>query len=112
MVGSNCYTLGGDENDEDRTKRRMVTCLKKALESLKPDFHMESVSYKWYKSTIYVDTTPLCMLEPKSRSIKRDEFWWNLEALQSEEVGINKDVFLDKIFSFIDRPEERVQWSL
>ena len=73
---------------------------------------MESVSYKWFKSTVYFGTTPVFLLEPKSRTIKREEFWWNLEALSSDEIDIEKDVFLDKIFAFIDRPDEKVQWSL
>jgi len=102
--------IGGDENDQVRTKRRMVACFKKALEALKPDMDMESVFCKWYKSSIFCDKLEVCMVDPKSRNIKRDEYWWNKDALT--ELQINKDVFLDKIFSFVERPEEKVQWSL
>ena len=102
--------IGGDENDQIRTKRRMVACFRKALEAVKPDFDMEKVYVKWYKSTIFCGELELCMVDPQSRNIKRDEFWWNHDALK--ELQINKEVFLDKIFSFIERPEEKVQWSL
>ena len=86
----------------------MSACLKKALESIKPE--LQNVHYKQYKSQVYVDKIGLCLLGPASKDIKRSEFWWNPEGLVKLEL--DKEATLDKVFALLHRPEENIQWSL
>lgn len=100
--------IGGDENDLSRTKRRMATCLKKALLAIDPE--LQNVHYKQYQDQVYVDDVKLCLVAPKSTNVQRTEFWWNLQALPK--LHLEKEALLDKVWTFLHKPEEDVQWSL
>jgi hypothetical protein len=106
------FRVDRDENAKSRTQRRMGACFLKAFKELHPtieEIHTRK-DHKKGRVSAFVGPEGLCTFEPKSSTVTRDAFLWNL--LQVSEMAIDKEAIIAKVMPLFLRPEDNIEWCL
>jgi hypothetical protein len=109
------FRVDRDENQKSRTQRRMAACLRKCIEESYPEGSVEHKlhvrkDHKKGRNSIFLGGEGLCTMCPKSSTITRDAFLWNLPNVATLEI--DKEALLDAVLPMFDRPEDNIEWSL
>ena len=101
-----------DENNQTRTQRRMAACLIKVVKEIHPtveEIHTRK-DFKKGRVSVFVGGDGLCTMVPKSTTITRDAFMWNLPKVT--ELKFDREALIDRVMPMFERPEDNIEWCL
>ena len=122
--GEETIRIDRDENSRSRTQRRMGAVMLAVLKEAHPELdnlHTRK-DYKKSRVSIFNGQTGLVSMFPVSPNIEAGSFLWNPEGVVDSSEGtvssddtrisISKSAIIKETLRKLERPEDRIQWSL